>query len=219
MKILFIILFPFYCFAQDTVRIIHKNFTDVYSISKKYVVLAEWKETPANLDCKTHYQRTNKFYADKYESDLNKDYVHTGYDKGHNYPASSANCDSTTERECFIFSNITPQAKLLNRGKWKTLETLTRHIADKGGKYIFKDKTITAVPGEVDIWCGSFGNSGKFIGKDHVSIPAYCWKIIYVKKACYKAAFLFKNENNKDNTIIANQVTIDSLDKLTGFKL
>lgn len=219
MKILFLLLFPLYAFCQDTVLITHKDFVDMYSVSKKYVILALWKESPQTLDCGQHFKRTNKFYADKhYQPDLNKDYVNTGYDKGHNYPASSANCDSATEAECFVFTNITPQAKLLNRGKWKTLETLTRRIADRGGSFKFKDKTITTKPGIVKVWCGAFGNTGKVIGKDHIAIPAYCWKVIFVTNANYYAAFLFKNEGSKDNTILANQVTIDSLSKLTGFK-
>jgi len=54
MKTIFLfvaILASFVAQSQDTVRIHHKEYTTVYSKSKKYPVLVEWYATKAKIGC------------------------------------------------------------------------------------------------------------------------------------------------------------------------
>jgi len=146
--------------AQDTIRLKHTNYTAVYSKSLNYPVLVEWWETKAKDGCPVPLKRKDEFKADPLlpkETDLMKDYVGSGYDRGHMCPAASNLCSGDkVQSECFYFSNMTPQPHTLNAGTWKTLETQTRALA------IEKDS--------VHVWCGSVGKLRTF-GLHNVAIP------------------------------------------------
>jgi endonuclease G len=98
-------------------------------------------------------------------SDLTNDYKNSGFDRGHNSPSADNLCEGQiVQKECFYFTNMTPQYHILNAGDWKMLEELTRTLA--------KDKD------SIKVWCGSIGSQKK-IGR--VSVPTKCWKVIYIK--------------------------------------
>jgi len=136
------------------------------------------------------------------ETDLKNDYKGAGYDRGNNMPAEDNTCDVDGMNECFYYSNMTPQTHSLNAGIWKMLETYTRKIAKEDDSVL--------------VWCGSVSFSGKTIGK--VSIPDYCWKIIYIQKLDSTVAFSFKNNTEKAGLLENYKVSIDSIYHLSGFK-
>ena len=191
--------------AQDTVRIHHKEYTTVYSKSKKYPVLVEWYATKAKIGCPTPLARKDQFAPDpqiKEESDIAKDYVGSGTDRGHMSPAADNLClGAEVQKECFYFTNMSPQYHSLNAGDWKTLETLTR--------------TLALQYDSVHVWAGNIGEAKK-IGR--VSVPTICWKVIYIKKTKEYMAFVFDNNANKPDGINNNKVTLDDIQKLTHFK-
>ena len=190
--------------AQDTVRLIHKDYISVFSKSKRYPVLVEWWATRANLTCATKAKRGDKFIPDPKlpaETNLQADYVGTGFDRGHNFPAADAACDQVANDESFYFSNMTAQYPSLNRGDWKSLETLVRDFAVKEDS--------------VHVWCGSVGVAKK-IGT--TSVPTQCWKVIYFKKSKEWMAFLFDNNTSKADGLKNNEATLEDIQKLTGFK-
>ena len=119
------LLLAFAVNAQDTVRIHHKEYTTVYSKSKKYPVLVEWYATKAKIGCPTPLARKDQFAPDpqiKDESDIAKDYVGSGTDRGHMSPAADNLClGAAVQTECFYFTNMSPQYHSLNSGYWKTL--------------------------------------------------------------------------------------------------
>jgi len=119
--------------AQDTVRLIHKEYTTVFSKSKKYPVLVEWWLTKQKVTCTSPVPRKDQFIPDPLlasETDLTKDYTGSGFDRGHMAPAADNQCSGPDAmKECFYFSNMTPQYGSLNRGDWKTLEMRTRELA------------------------------------------------------------------------------------------
>lgn len=96
---------------------------------------------------------------------------------------------------------MSAQAHSLNAGDWKSLETYVREEAKKYDS--------------IHVWCGNLGEVKK-IGK--VSVPKFCWKIIYIKKENIWMAFLFENNTSKPDGFKNNEITIDELIKLTGFK-
>lgn len=209
-KIFFTICLLFLVFAvnaQDTIRLVHKNYTAVYSKSKKYPVLVEWWETSAKVDCPNKLARKDKFAPDPLlpdDTNLNNDYAGAGFDRGHMCPAAINLCQGqAVQDECFYFSNMSAQYGSLNRGDWKSLETLTRQLAAE------KDS--------IHVWCGSVGVA-KTIGADKVAVPTKCWKVIYIVKTKEWQAYIFDNTTNKPDGIENNKVDIKTVEKLTGFK-
>ena len=191
-------------YSQDVVELKHKLYTTHYSKSKHYPVKVEWWLTKAKLTCDVRAKRGDKFIPDPKlpnETNLQADYVGQGYDRGHNFNAADAACDQEGNDESFYFSNMTAQYPSLNRGDWKSLETLERNLA------LEQDS--------IRIWCGSIGVAKK-IGT--TSVPTQCWKVIYIKKSKEWLAYLFDNDLSKADGIHNNQVSKADIEKLTGFK-
>ena len=191
--------------AQDTVRLIHKEYISIFSKSLKYPVLVEWWVTKAETTCTNPVPRHDKFVPDPLlaaHTDLANDYVGSGFDRGHMAPAADNQCSGRQVMiESFYFSNMVPQYGQLNRGDWKTLEMYTRDLAKQ------KDS--------VKVWTGSIGVQKK-IGS--VSVPIKCWKVIYIKKTKEWQAFIFNNNQTKADGIENNRATIKEVEKLTNFK-
>jgi endonuclease G len=191
--------------AQDVVIIKHTNYTTHYSKSKMYPVMVEWWLTKSMISCPTPLKRKDNFKPDPKlvkETDISKDYVGSGTDRGHMMPAAENLCQTpAVQDECFYFSNMSPQYHSLNAGDWKSVEVLERKIA------LEKDS--------VRIWCGNVGEI-KRIGR--VAVPKQCWKVIYVKKTKEWSAFLFENNTSKPDGYLNNQVSVSVIEKLTGFK-
>ena len=192
-------------FAQDVVVLKHTNYTSHFSKSKRYPVMVEWWETRAKIGCPNPIPRKDNFKPDPQlvaETDLAKDYVGSGFDRGHLMPAKSNQCQTPAiQDECFYFSNMVAQYHRLNAGDWKSLETLTRDVALENDS--------------VKVWCGNFGEA-KRIGK--VAVPTNCWKVIYVVKTKEWLCFLFDNNTSKPDGINNNRVEKSDIEKLTKFK-
>lgn len=206
-KILLITILSFarVVFAQDTVSISHTNFKTVFDKSKKYPVLVEWWSTKKIVDCTQPLKRKDAFKADPKLPDhtnLTKDYLNSGFDKGHMMPAADNLCQTQEiQNECFYFSNISAQYHSLNAGDWKSLETFIRNE--------------TKVKDSIKVYTGNLGEIKK-IGS--VSVPKYCWKVIYIKKEEKWMAFLFENTKDKPNGFEDNKTTLEKIQELTGFR-
>jgi endonuclease G len=191
--------------AQDTVRLVHKEYTTVFSKSLKYPVLVEWWLTKQKVSCANPIPRKDRFQPDPLlaaETNLEIDYKGSGTDRGHMAPAADNQCSGNIAMiECFYFSNMAPQYHSLNAGDWKTLETNTRDLAK--------------AQDSIKVWCGSIGATKK-IGK--VSVPTKCWKVIYIKKTKEWKAYIFNNDTSKPNGLADNQVKVQDIEKLTNFK-
>jgi len=194
------------CYSQD-VTIRHTYYTTVFSESKHIPVVVKWWLTKAMLDCPNPVPRTNNFQPDPQlpeYTDLDKDYKHSGYDRGHNMDALDNACDETGERESFYYSNMCPQTPKLNRGIWKSLETHCRNLSMEYDSLL--------------IWCGSVATSGNTIGPDEVAVPDYCWKIVYIKRTGKTHAYSFRNDESQANPLSAYEVSLDSVQHLSGLK-
>ena len=192
-------------FSQDTIRIKHTNYTTVFSKTKHYPVLVEWWTTKSMVTCVKPLKRKDNFKPDPQlpkETDLLKDYVGSGTDRGHMMPAADNLCQTPqVQDECFYFSNMSAQYHSLNAGDWKSLETLTRQLATEHDS--------------IKVWCGNVGEI-KRIGR--VAVPKQCWKVIYIKKSNTYYSYLFDNTTTKPDGIANNLVKIEVIEKLTGFK-
>ena len=66
-------------------------------------------------------------------SALNIDYKQSGYDRGHLAPSADMCRNAKTQRECFMFSNISPQNHNMNSGIWANAESYARNMAKTYG--------------------------------------------------------------------------------------
>lgn len=148
------------------------------------------------VDGDQHISRTNKFTPDPNlpeHTNLNKDYAKSGYDRGHNMSAEDNACNAPGMKECFYDSNMCPQTPKLNCGASKSLETYCRKLAK--------------VDDSLLIWCGSVCISGATIGKDKVSVPDYCWKVVFVKNSNETHAWVFRNDDAEGKPISGYEVS------------
>jgi len=188
----------------QTVVLKHKTYTATYDTQKNYPVLVEYWLTKAMLVCETRIPRGTAFKPDPLapkETDLQSSYDGSGYDRGHNMNAEDNRCDKQGMDESFYFSNMTPQVPQLNRGVWKSLETEVRETA--------------SVVDSVKVWMGSVGEQ-KVVGK--LSIPLYCWKVIYIKKSGQYFAWIFPNAVPTDKNVKYYEVKVADVEKLSKFK-
>ena len=189
----------------DTIRLKHQNYTTVFSKSLRYPVLVEWWVTAANVSCTNPIPRKDNFAPDPLlpeYTNLAKDYIKSGTDRGHMAPAADNQClGQQAMNESFYFSNMSPQYGALNRGDWKTLEMTTRKLA------VEMDS--------IRVWTGNVGVA-KRIGR--VAVPTQCWKVIYIKKTNTWKAYIFQNNTSKADGIENNEVTVAAVEKLTGLK-
>lgn len=155
------------------------------------------------LECDARVKRTNKFAKDPQlpeHTDLKNDYTKSGYDRGHNMPAEDNRCNPEGMNECFYYSNMTPQTHSLNAGAWKSLEERERAEA------LEHDSVL--------VWCGSVPFGKKKIRR--VSVPEYCWKIIFVKSEGKDYAYSFRNDKTQSKSLGTYKVSVDSVERLSG---
>ncbi|HXS38297.1 MAG TPA: DNA/RNA non-specific endonuclease [Flavipsychrobacter sp.] len=202
LRLLLWLFVPTFCHAQDTIQIHHTYYSSTFIRSKHIPFLVKYTLTKQMLDCDEHLKRKNFFTTDPElhkETELNKDYKTSGYDKGHCMPAEDNDCSTTGMTECFYYSNIFPQAPSLNRGIWKALENKEREEANEFGS--------------VEVFIGYYGIAG-YIGADSVAVPEYCWKVIYANGK-YQA-YIFPNTDNASNDLTIFKTTISEIAKKTN---
>ena len=96
-----------------------------------------------------------------------KDYLHSGYDRGHLVPAEDFAYSDSLQALTFSYYNCVPQVPKLNRGAWKKYETKVRKLSQK-------DTLI--------IICV---NQYKYTYLDHFNVPEVCYKFVYTLSGKY----------------------------------
>ena len=195
----FIFLIPFICFGYT---ISHNNLDIETSEKSSYSVgYSEEHEQPiwclytvtSNQLCLSQkFKRTNNFRVDTNITTISsspKDYLRSGFDKGHLCPAQDRGYSLESISETFLMSNMCPQDPSFNRGIWKRLEDATRKFAIKYGS--------------VDVICGPVIFNRHDSITNNVSIPQMFYKIL-VSKVDDKTeilAFVFPNQQSEDSLI------------------
>ncbi len=152
--------------------------------------------------------RTNNFWHDSEMEGCadTKDYVKSGYDRGHLCPAADMKWSPEAMNDCFVMTNIAPQAHPLNSGAWNTLENKCRQWAKR-------DSALIIVAGPIyekrDL---------EKIGKNKVRVPSAFFKIIaapYLEEP-RGIAFVYPNMSSPGN-MQNYSMTIDEVEQLTGY--
>lgn len=179
----------------------HKGFVVNYDRNTKN---AHWVAyTLIGKKLQTKIKRNNNFMSDPLypNSASNKDYVKSGYDKGHLFPAGSA-CDSIVKRESFYFTNISPQIPGFNRGVWNKIEQKVRGWAlDYDTLYVITGCVVDSLSMKI-------GNQ--------VAVPSYFYKLILVYTSKEKKAIVFylKNEKVNANNISDYTMSVRQLENI-----
>jgi endonuclease G len=141
-----------------------------------------------------------KFYNDKenLETATDEDYAGSIYDKGHLANAEDFAFDCEKDEMTFRYYNCLPQTVNLNRGVWKTNETLVRKWSKTQKLYII---------------CGGYFTNKKMKG---VSVPDYCWKVVQSVKT-KEVLFCGWFKNSKKATV--EEITIAELEKKLKSKI
>lgn len=131
-----------------------------------------------------------------------KDYVGSGYDRGHMAPAADLTFSEQAMSESFFLTNMMPQAPGNNRGIWKYLEEMTRYWATLHGQLYVITGTY-------------YGQGSSYIG-NNVAVPSHVYKIIIDPKRNKVIAFMFPNVKLDPRTIEDYIVSISDIEGLTG---
>ena len=138
-----------------------------------------------------------------------RDYVGSGYDRGHMAPAADMRWSSQTMKECFYLSNVCPQNHNLNSGAWNDLEKQVRYEA----RYY---KSVWVVCGPIFKY-----NNPKHIGSNHVAVPDSFFKALLAKRkdgSYASIGFIFPNKACERN-LMDYAMTVDELESKLGMDL
>ncbi len=184
----------------------HTHYTLDYNEPHEQANWVHYHLTPKNIN--GGVKRTNSFRPDpkvSTKSATTTDYTKSGYDRGHLCPAADMSHTEEAMRESFYMSNMSPQAPMLNRGKWKTLEEAVRRWA--------------LSKGELHITVGGVLKSGlPQIGANKVSVPEHYYKAIYSPTDGEMIAFLMPN-TKLDNPIESYAMTVDEVEAIIKIDL
>lgn len=132
-----------------------------------------------------------------------KEYVGSGYDRGHMAPAADFMNSVQMMSESFLLSNMMPQNPGNNRGIWKYTEEMTRYWVQKYNTPMYViTGTIYNQPYK------TFGNN--------VYVPSHIWKVVIDPKNIRSIAFLYPNEKLDPKTIEQYVVSIAEIEKYAG---
>ena len=143
------------------------------------------------------------------------DYRNSGYDRGHMAPNADLNWNARAQEESFYLSNMCPQGHDFNAGIWLDLENQVRRWAER-------DSAVTIVCGPVLPRTAAQASPMKKIGKGHVLVPEYFYKIVFAPFSDQPRAigFVMPNHNEKkgrrNRPVSDYAVTVDSIESLTG---
>lgn len=150
-------------------------------------------------------ERPNTFRPDpdvRTESATPRDYMSSGYDKGHLCPAADMAFNDNAIDETFFMSNISPQVPAFNVGIWRELEELTRDWARKFKHlYIVTGPVLTAGRPQ--------------IGFSKVAVPEAFYKVLYAPDQEKTIAFVLPNALSSQS-VMSYACSIDKVEKLTG---
>ena len=129
-------------------------------------------------------------------------YKKSGYTKGHLCPAGDRKQNQELFEETFYTSNVSPQTYEFNAGVWNRLEQKVRYWA---GKY----DGLYVVTG------GVLNDDLEVIGREHVAVPKYFYKVLMTKDQSTMIAFLVPHTNSKQ-PLYEFTTSVDEIENITG---
>ena len=132
------------------------------------------------------------------------DYRKSGYTRGHMAPAMDMRWDRQAMSECFLMTNMCPQAEKLNNGPW-------RHLEESVHRWAKRDGSIVVYTGPI------MGGSVRHIGpKNDIAVPAEFYKVLYAPGQRRAIAFIYENKDNQGGGLAAHTTTVTQVERRTG---
>lgn len=146
--------------------------------------------------------------ANGWQSAELSDYRGSGYDRGHLVPSADRNNSKEENSATFLLSNISPQAKNLNRFAWNGLESEVRRLTKKYDTVYIATGGVLHNPTDKPL---------KKIGNG-VTVPPSFFKALLIKYngKYYAIGYLMPNKEDCDKDFTRYAVTVDSLENITG---
>ena len=153
-------------------------------------------------------ERTDDFREDpdipeQYRTKLS-DYDEPIYDMGHLANSESVDGSVAANSETFYLSNMTPQLPGHNRAIWRGLENRERKWADQ------RD-LVVVITGPI------YKQPIKTIGISRVPVPSQYFKIIYDPAKHEVISYLLPHQKDKTANLKNYYVSVDEIERLTGF--
>lgn len=194
-----------------------RNYTMLYDKVKK---MAYWVAYPLHSSYLGNAKRTDDWQYDpaiamQFQPTLFRGFGASGYDRGHQLPSADRNFNNAQNKTTFYFSNMTAQVSKLNQGVWANLEN--------------KVRTWTAQCDTLYVVTGAMPNTKSnatieyIMDNKNIDIakPKYYFKALAMKrgKNYYTIAYKMDNEIPSSNKFEKYQMTVNELEKITGFNL
>ncbi len=196
---------PAYSGPDRTQAVCHKAFAILSSLDKKVPIYSA--EHIVGRNTVGQEQRTNDFRPDPdlppgQRAEM-RDYLRSGYDRGHMSPAADFKKEPQKMSESFLLSNMVPQNHVLNAEAWAGLESATRDCAKAQGEvYVISGPILSGRP--------------KTMGPNKVAVPDAVFKIVVNPKG-ESRAFVFANKPaTKQPSYLDKAVSIESIERQTG---
>lgn len=181
----------------------HKYFQIGYDKQYRLPRYVRYTVTAEQLKNK-NAKRKNKFIPDPILAEKNlhpvvtKDYVKSGYDRGHMAPSADFSFSQEANNLTFVMSNMAPQSPNLNQKAWKRLEEQVR-------KWGCGEERITVITGPI-----LTPNLAKL--KSGIPVPEEFYKIVIDETPPKKTlAFIY---NQKDDHKVKYQERITTLENV-----
>jgi endonuclease G len=165
-------------------------------------------------------QRRNDFHDDESlepeeARSLPKDYVGSGFDKGHLAPAEDFTRSRKAMSTSFLMSNMSPQYHATNGGVWAKLEAAVRAmVKDEGEAWVVSGDAFLPAKGETTRWVIRKGER-------RVAIPTHLFKALLARDqdGVWTAyAFLVPNARvSQGKPPREYLMSVDALEKETGW--
>jgi endonuclease G len=130
-----------------------------------------------------------------------------GFDRGHLAPSADFRYSKKALSESYLYSNMSPQVALLNRGRWAELEDAIRQYVVRNNTQVFVVSGGVLKPGLKKIEQGV----------NQVSIPEQYFKVALDVANQRGIGFLMPNKEC-EYPVMNYAYTIDSIEAITGLK-
>lgn len=201
------------CFIQRT------NYTILYDTRMKVATYVYGRLTNEALE-KNATRKNMGFTQDLEIPKLNRaktdDYTHTGFQRGHLWPANDTTVNLQELKDTFKMTNVFPQNPGLNLGRWKQLENKVREWAKQ-----YREVEVIIGP----LFVATLYTDGKkrvcyeVIGEGNVAVPTHCFKVVrfHTTAGIEQRAYLFANQKPADDENLDHCLTtIEEIQKLSG---
>jgi endonuclease G, mitochondrial len=128
-----------------------------------------------------------------------------GYDRGHLAPSADFRYSKKALSESYMYSNMSPQVKELNRGRWAELEDVVRQYVVRTGTQVYVVAGGLLTPGLKKIERGV----------NKVSIPELYYKVVLDLSNKQAIGFVMPNKEC-EYPVMSYACTVDSVERLTG---